>query len=641
MKIKQLLKNSVIQKICFVLISAAIFFILNAPLRWLQNFSNLSGLRISAIYPVSAGLLMGPYGALGCGIGNLLSDLLTGFDPLSILGFVGNFLFAYLPYKLWHTILPIKSKQFSATFVTKYVVITAFSVFASMAFISAGTTILGLHNFAYMLMNTTIFNFIFGVYGGMTLYIFASETLHLKPYIPKSRYTHEYISKRYIPDYIICGIILILILFNSIISYNNLWEELYTPISIAIMVSTLVLAFLPFSRSKNIVKSRPQIEPMQSTILTKIVLAFFIFITIHFIYEMLSFINSITETNGIDTDVYMWIVGMQHAVTTLIEAIVLLFVLIIILVNVDKKITSPILKLSTYTKELVDSDFKAVRPHIGRVSAEIVDLKNSIDKMTDDINNYIDEKEEQIKREESARQLMFAARNIQFGILPKAEISADNISSSSFIKPAQIVGGDFFDYIPIGNNQYLVCIADVSSKGLPAAMFMSQASMLTKCFKENSPEILLKKINDMLYETNSEKMFVTMFLCIINTKDKTLKFANAGHNYPIVNVDNSFSWLKTEPEPFLGMVPNLDYTLHEIKYKNDFMIYLYTDGVNEAENADGKFYGEERMEKILFDEALLKSEPSKIVDTIKADLKAFANGAQQSDDITMICIKAN
>ncbi len=640
MKVKAFFKKAVVQKICFVLISTLIYFLLNLPLKDLQVKSAVTGLRISAFFPVVAGMFMGPYGALGCGLGNVLADMVIDFNFLSIIGFIGNFMLAYLPYKLWHTIASNKSEPTSVKVIFRLVIINAFSIIISMGFISAAAALFAQYGFSNMLIGTTIFNLILGVYGGTSFFMIISELFHAPIYAPKQRYSHEFHRERYAIDYALLGILLLDIGFTFSVYFNNSLIGIHIPLLHSIIIISVILTILPINRSRKKVKVEPTPSKIDSSILAKISLGFFSFSTAYFLYQIIDFISSFDEWSEAAIREYMIVRGIEKAIHTMTEALGLLILLLVILIIIEKRITQPITKISNYAKQLIVSDFKAEKPKIHRASSEIGDLKNSIDKMVSDINVYIKEKQEQIKREQHANEQMQIAKNIQFGILPRHNICTNSFVTSAFIEPAKKVGGDFYDHIFLDDNRLLLCIADVSSKGLPAAMFMSQASMLVKCFKDLPPNQMLEKINNMLYETNSEKMFVTMFLGVVDRQSKSLTFANAGHNYPLIKTDGNFEWLRTDPNPFLGMVNGIEYELHKINFSDDIEIFLYTDGVTEAESANGKFYGDDRLEQIIKSDEFEDTSTDKKVEFVKNDVKSFASGAEQSDDITMVYIKS-
>lgn len=131
----------------------------------------------------------------------------------------------------------------------------------------------------------------------------------------------------------------------------------------------------------------------------------------------------------------------------------------------------------------------------------------------------------------------------------------------------------FLRLFQVTDDRFLVCVADVSGKGISAAMFMAEASMLVKTFRELPPNQMLAAINNILCDNNSAQMFVTMFIGVLDTKKKAFEFSNAGHNYPMISDGKRDRWLKSEPELFLGMIPGMDYTLHRVPASGPFELF--------------------------------------------------------------------
>ena len=206
--------------------------------------------------------------------------------------------------------------------------------------------------------------------------------------------------------------------------------------------------------------------------------------------------------------------------------------------------------------------------------------------------------------------------------------------------PAKEVGGDLYGYLLEGDQLYFA-IGDVSGKGVPASLFMAQATrlFLTLAKQGMKPAEICTRMNDALSgEDNENGMFVTMFICRLDLKLNLLEYCNAGHNPPVLgNADGQFSFLEMEPNAPIGLWPGLEDEGESIDFFKDRLLLLYTDGLNEAENRQQEQFGEERIIEILTSLASHKCQD--IIETLETDVNRFRNGAEPNDDLTMLCMK--
>ena len=231
------------------------------------------------------------------------------------------------------------------------------------------------------------------------------------------------------------------------------------------------------------------------------------------------------------------------------------------------------------------------------------------------------------------------AKDIQLATLPTEFVTSKDVEIQAELKAAKQVGGDFYDYFVLDDDHVGLLIADVSGKGIPAAMFMMKT---ITCFRNivsinKTPSETLKEVNRVINKGNDSNMFVTCFFAIINTKTGVMKFSNAGHNPPIVGQTKHYQFLKCQPGFVLGPMKEAFVNDEEYKLNNGDTITLYTDGITEARNEKGEFYGEERL-KLLFN----KKEFSCLVElhhSLKDDIERFVDGADQADDMTYLTLK--
>ena len=234
------------------------------------------------------------------------------------------------------------------------------------------------------------------------------------------------------------------------------------------------------------------------------------------------------------------------------------------------------------------------------------------------------------------------ASNIQESMLPNIfpafpERSEFDLYAS--MTPAKEVGGDFYDFFLIDDRHLALVIADVSDKGVPAALFMMSSKILINYRAQmgGNPSEILGAVNAQICKNNTTKMFVTVWLGILDLETGVLTCANAGHEYPIVRgQDGVFRLLKDKHGLVIGGMESSKYTDYEIQMMPGDAIFVYTDGVPEANNADGEFYGLERMEAVL--NRLSDCAPQELLQGIKADVDAFTGEADRFDDLTMLCL---
>ena len=232
------------------------------------------------------------------------------------------------------------------------------------------------------------------------------------------------------------------------------------------------------------------------------------------------------------------------------------------------------------------------------------------------------------------------ARNIQMSMVPSTFPDVKGLDMYARMTPAKEVGGDLYGYLLEGDILYFA-VGDVSGKGVPASLFMAQATrlFLTLAKQGMKPAKICTHMNNALSGADNENgMFVTMFVCRLNLKLHVLEYCNAGHNPPVLgNSDGQFSFLEIESNAPIGLWPGLEYVGESINFFKNRLLLLYTDGLNEAENRQQEQFGEERIIDILTSLASQKCQD--IIETLETDVYRFRNGAEPNDDLTMLCMK--
>lgn len=272
-----------------------------------------------------------------------------------------------------------------------------------------------------------------------------------------------------------------------------------------------------------------------------------------------------------------------------------------------------------------------------RTNEEFVSLSDDINSTVATLKGYIAEAAARIDKE------LEIAKVIQFSTLPSVfppYPEQTDFDIYATMNTAKEVGGDFYDFYMLDVNRLAFLIADVSGKGITAAMFMMKAKTLIKSYAEKESDVaeILTKANKALCEGNDAEMFVTCWIGILNLTTRKLSFANAGHNAPVVRrAGGEAQFLKFRPGFVLGEMENIRYRAGELTLNPGDEIYLYTDGVTEATDEKLHLYGNDRLITVLNNAGDLSAQ--EICHRVKADVDRFVGEAPQFDDITMLHLK--
>lgn len=237
------------------------------------------------------------------------------------------------------------------------------------------------------------------------------------------------------------------------------------------------------------------------------------------------------------------------------------------------------------------------------------------------------------------------AQNIQQDAIPKlspAFIHHQDVVINAFMATAKDVGGDFYDYFEIDENHICFLIADVSGKGMPAALFMMTAQTLIKtlALKTCDTAKTIKQADEILAENNNSMMFVTVWIGILNTETLELECTNAGHNLPVlIKKDGSCKFIDEKDGLMVGTGMSKGYTSHKLQISTGDRLFLYTDGVPEAHSTHNELLGDDRM---MTEIKAKKDQPGdELIKAIKKQVDDFSFGRDQFDDVTMMCIDFN
>ena len=266
-----------------------------------------------------------------------------------------------------------------------------------------------------------------------------------------------------------------------------------------------------------------------------------------------------------------------------------------------------------------------------RANKEFASLSDDINSTVSTLKRYITEAAARIDKElEYAKQIQLSALPTNFPVEDEYGIYAQMIA-------AKEVGGDFYDFYKLNDNTVVIMVADVSGKGIPAAMFMMKAKTILKDLAESGMPVneVFTKANEKLCENNESGMFVTAWMGIIDTHTGKMQFVNAGHNPPLLKRANGiFEYLKTRTGFVLAGMEGVRYRVGELTLTAGDRLFLYTDGVTESINADNQLYGEDRL--LSFINQNLDVESVQLLPKLKANIDEFVGEAPQFDDITTL-----
>lgn len=232
------------------------------------------------------------------------------------------------------------------------------------------------------------------------------------------------------------------------------------------------------------------------------------------------------------------------------------------------------------------------------------------------------------------------AREIQLNLLPKDIKSVFGLEIANHFEPAKEVGGDYYDYFISAEGKFGIAIGDVSGKGMPAALLMTtiRAILRTIASYDLLPDIVMTRLNNVIFQDINEEMFVTLFYSLYDYETSTMFFSNAGHNPVIIYDTQSEKVIERNVKgTAIGFSDNYNYKLDKIKLNYNDVLVFYTDGITEAENASGELFGIERLKQSVEELKDLTSE--KIKKGILAKVDEFRNGYMQVDDITLVVLK--
>lgn len=335
----------------------------------------------------------------------------------------------------------------------------------------------------------------------------------------------------------------------------------------------------------------------------------------------------------------------------IIMVVVAIILLIIFILFVNTSIIRPINSLSSAARRFVDNMSSGEDDKNESVFAElkiktkdeIENLLHSVQFMEDELHDYINNLSKVTAEKERIGTELSIATQIQADMLPSifpAFPERSEFDIYATMSPAKEVGGDFYDFFMVDDRHLAIVMADVSGKGVPAALFMVIGKTLIKDHTQPGCDLgdVFTKVNNMLCESNSEGLFITAFEGVLDLVTGEFVFVNAGHECPYVyKKGKAYELYKVRPGFVLAGMENMKYTVGSLQLGEGDKIFQYTDGVTEATSLEEELYGDDRLKAVLNKNT--DKSPQELLPLIKEDIDKFVGEAPQFDDITMLCLE--
>ena len=340
-----------------------------------------------------------------------------------------------------------------------------------------------------------------------------------------------------------------------------------------------------------------------------------------------------------ESDIFGGFDRLRRTVMTIVTVGLLLMLFFFIRIITSE--LRPLRRLAQEAETIASGQFDTKLPDFKRTD-EIGQLSHSFGNMQNSLVSYIEELKATTAQKASIESELNVASSIQMSMLPSVFPNREGLDMYASMTPAKEVGGDLYGYLLIDDSLYF-CLGDVSGKGVPASLFMAQVTRLfrTLANQQMPPAEICTRMNDALSgDENPTNMFVTMFIGLVDLKTGHLSFCNAGHNPPIIGGGESHGdFLKMLTNFPIGVLPDLEFQGEEISSIKGRPLFIYTDGLNEAENMENDQFGDDHLLDILrnthFDSA------RQVIETLAAEVEHHRGGADPNDDLTMMCLRVS
>ncbi len=565
--------------ILITFICGLIFFVLGYPCRELFKISDTTEVRIVAALPLLFGISFGFFGVLGCAIANLIADIISGYEPIIFIpGFFVQIIYGYVPAVIWNYLRRNDKNKFKLDKVYK--------------------------NVQYMLIV---------ILDSLTSAFMVVSVIKLK-------YNEQYL---------------------SLLSANIFFNQFITMVIIGIPY--LICASLICQHNRRKKQNKPSNFIFSFSLNEKFILFFLVSSIVISVAIGTASYPSIALKYGENNlhlwnYVYFYIGGLLN---------ICIWVSLGFLYYMERTVTRPIESMSKIAKtfgkntdiyERINNILQKCQKYI-YFTSEVGELARSYKEMATELDDYVKNLTEATAKQQKIHTELSIATSIQRAVLSKP-LEVEGFENYAIMRPALEVGGDFYDNFFIDDDHLALLIADVSGKGVPAALFMMVSKIVLKHNLQNglSPAEALNRANDELAEHNVHDMFVTCICGILNIKTGKLVYANAGHEKPFFrHKDGEFKTADVKSGFVLAGMPGYKYQNFEVQLQPGDTIFTYTDGIPEATNEKDEEFGMERLRKILND---AKDDSIRLMcRKVRMAVKEFSGNAPQFDDITMLSFK--
>ena len=341
-----------------------------------------------------------------------------------------------------------------------------------------------------------------------------------------------------------------------------------------------------------------------------------------------------------ESDIFGGFDRLRNSVRTIV--LVGLLLMLFFFIRIITRELRPLHRLAKGAETIASGNFDTKLPELKRED-EIGQLSTSFGNMQQSLVKYIEELKDTTAEKASIERDLRIASSIQMGMLPEdfpTKAEREDVQLYATLTPAKEVGGDLFDFYFRGNKLFF-CIGDVSGKGVPASLFMAvtRSVFRTVSAHESKPDRIMSTINTTIADMNKTHMFVTLFVGVLDLSTGMLHYCNAGHDAPLL-VGAGVGELPCDPNIPVGFMPSWEYSLQEALIYEDTTIFLFTDGLTEAMNADHELFRMERVidvaTKVL---SMKEQEPHHFIEHMTNAVHEFVGDAEQSDDLTMMAIQ--
>lgn len=620
-------------------------------------------IRPANTIPVVFGLLWGPAGAWGIAAAEALTDIISGYPVIEWgPGSIMNFFYAWLPYKLWYSLAPgrqrVKEPRLrSVRDILRFIGVVFLTSVVTTTLIAMLFEYMGIASYGQSAMLLFFNNFDFAVVLGIPLILLLTSREKMRVWTPAEAFRGQdrveqdrpvsaeknESFRRFATDALLLGINFFGILYFLASRFLGIRLPFHGEAILlaAFLVFEILYIFRPYASWNQTVQT---VHVRRFSIRARVVLGYLLVMVFSVLLVGIA-VHHALESAPISME-QRWeyiflVVG--------IALNVMFLVLLPFLHYIEKNITGPVEYLVEQVNAFAGRDHYAdaqqelpLNKIMEKITTgdEIEALSESFVRMMCDITNYVRNLVTVTAEKERIGAELNVATQIQADMLPRIfppYPEKKEFDLYATMDPAKEVGGDFYDFFLVDDDHLAMVMADVSGKGVPAALFMVIAKTLIKnrTLMGGSPAEILGDVNEQLCQGNDAELFVTVWLSILQLSTGKGMAANAGHEHPVLKrADGEFELVKYRHSPAVATMEGIRFREHEFEMFPGDTLYVYTDGVAEATDASNQLYGTDRMLEVL--NRNQDADMQSLLAEVSNDIDRFVGEAPQFDDITML-----